>query len=89
MNEPIKRAPRATTADLHTLARQGVERALAARRGPTELTPAQAQAVSGAGLGVPVITTQPTLKFDRVLINGRWSPEELFNVGALQQQFGR
>jgi hypothetical protein len=41
-------AARTTASELQTLARQGVERALAARRTMTELSPEQTQHVSGA-----------------------------------------
>jgi len=62
-----KTAGRAALADLHTLAAQGVERALAAR-GLTELSAEQVEAVSGAGT---------SLLLKGPLINGIINPEIL------------
>lgn len=49
MKTPSSAKPaRITCEDLEAIARQGVERALAARQGVVELTPEQAQEVGGA-----------------------------------------
>jgi hypothetical protein len=62
----LKTAGRAAMADLQSLAAQGVERALAARR-MTELSPEQVQAVSG-GASTSLLLKGP-------LINGIINPE--------------
>lgn len=55
MSKPTKAEAGRLSADTLTQAvQEGVERALAARRAMTELTPAQTQAVSGAAAIAPV-----------------------------------
>ncbi|MFY9479637.1 MAG: hypothetical protein WAQ08_18515 [Aquabacterium sp.] len=70
----LKTAGRAAMADLQSLAAQGVERALAARR-MTELSAEQVQAVSGAGTYFPVGGN---------IINGKINPEIIRNLQLTQ-----
>lgn len=60
MNTPSQAKPaRITSLDIESVARQGVERALAARQAMAELTPEEAQAVGGGALSlklaIPII----------------------------------
>lgn len=73
-NTELKTAGRAAMADLQSLAAQGVERALAARR-MTELSAEQVQAVSGAGVYLPV---------GGHIINGKINPEIIRNLQLTQ-----
>ncbi|HIV72155.1 MAG TPA: hypothetical protein H9903_14570 [Candidatus Aquabacterium excrementipullorum] len=66
-NTELKTAGRAAMADLQSLAAQGVERALAARR-MTELSAEQVQAVSGGATSTALLLKGP-------LINGIINPE--------------
>jgi hypothetical protein len=74
-NTELKTAGRAAMADLQSLAAQGVERALAARR-MTELSAEQVQAVSGgASIYLPV---------GGHIINGKINPEIIRNLQLSQ-----
>lgn len=77
-----KEAGRLTADALAMAAAQGVERALAARAAMTELTPEQAEQVSGAALAAPTAALRPT-KLCPPIIYGLWYPVDPKQLDSL------
>lgn len=76
-----KEAGRLTADALAAAAAQGVQRALAARASMTELTPEQAQQVSGA---LTAVSTLSPTKLRPPIIYGLWNPIDPATLGSIK-----
>ena len=77
----LKEAGRITADTLALAAKEGVQRALAARANMTELTPKQTQQVSGA-ISAGVVSPAPTLILRPPIIYGLYYPLNPITLGA-------
>ena len=77
----LKEAGRITADTLALAAKEGVQRALAARSSMTELTPEQTQQVGGA-LSAGVASLSPTLILRPPIIYGLYYPFNPTTLGA-------
>jgi hypothetical protein len=79
MNTPSQAKPACITSlDIESVAREGVERALAARQAMAELSPEEAQAVGGGALSLklayPIIAGGIRVPVDSMNIGGLAAP---------------
>jgi hypothetical protein len=77
----LKEAGRITADTLALAAKEGVQRALAARSSMTELTPEQTQQVSGA-ISAGIVSPTPTLTLRPPIIYGLYYPINPTTLGA-------
>lgn len=87
---PSNKAATLSADMLAAAAAEGVQRALAARASMAELTPEQAQQVSGAAVAVPTATSIGSIKLRPPIIYGLWYPIDPKTLGSevlIQQQF--
>ena len=85
MTKPIRNQAGRVSADTLALAaKEGVQRALAARAHMTELTPEQTSQVSGALVAVPT-TISPKLILRPPIIYGLWQPIDIKTLSGLKQ----
>lgn len=88
MKTPMQPKPaRITCEDIGDLARQGVERALAARQATIELSPEQVAAVGGGLAFVPPVLTPPALIRPSITA-GMWPVDSAGKTLTLAPQLG-